>query len=527
MSFEDDLRTLVRARHPIIWVVTHEEGRSLRVAANIACDPKGDGSASPKSLYVWSASTGVRKVEQGKPLVPVQDTESPIAAINHIVTDKAPNGAIYVLRDLHRYIDSEVYRSVRDLAAILKPTTKTVIITSPVSKFPIELEKDIVLIDMPLPTTEELGIRLDSVLATFSAQEGTADIGRLENGQREAVIRAALGLTEDEAESAFLESVVRLRRVDPRHVVKSKEQIVRKAGIEFADSSDGMASVGGLENLKTWIGQHGAAFSVKAQKFGLPFLRGVLLTGPPGTGKSLSARAIANHLGFPILRVSASAIFGRYVGESEQNIRRIVKTAEAVAPSVLYIDELEKLTSGMGGGDNDNGVSRKVLGELLQWMSDHTAPVLVVATANNPVDIPAEMTRAGRFDAIFFVDMPDANERLEIFSIHLKKKDRVLGLNAAGASQTDKEMFAHVIEKTEGFSGSEIEHVVNEALFAAYADGERALRISDLLTVASGMRPLSVTRKAQIDAMRKWASENAIPASRRDEAPKAALLAEV
>jgi SpoVK/Ycf46/Vps4 family AAA+-type ATPase len=515
-DFEATVRTLVRARHPIVWIVTHEEGRALRIADLVAKMPRGVGGDAPKTLYVWAASTGIRHVEGGKPATAVPETDDPVSALSFIAEDNQPNGAIYVLRDLHRVIDSGVYRILRDLAAALKQTKKTIIVTSPVAKIPVELEKDIVVVDMPLPNAEELGVVLDRALASW---EGDSRIGKPTNGEREQVLRAGLGLTEDEFESAILESVVQARKVDPHLVVKAKEQIVRKAGIEFADSSDGMTEVGGLENLKTWIRSRGLAFSKKAQEYGLRAPRGLFLTGPPGTGKSLTARAAANFLGFPILKVSSDAIFGRYVGESEANLTRILKTAEAVAPSVLYIDEVEKLAAGMGGGgDGDSGVSRRVLGQLLSWMQDHTAPVLIVATANNPLGIPPELM--GRFDETFFVDMPSEAERASILEIHLRKKGR----------EADEVAWAiaNVASETPGFSGREIERIVNEALFVAFADGARTLRASDLLGVAKGIRPLSLSRKAEIDAMRRWAKENAKTAS-EIEAParEAVPLAEV
>jgi SpoVK/Ycf46/Vps4 family AAA+-type ATPase len=513
-AFEETVRTLVRARHSVIWIVTAEESRALRIAEAVALKPKGPepdvappARAASKAIYCWARSTGFARIESGKAASPIPKTEDPAAALDFLVNDNADDGAIYVMRDMHRFLNeqSNVYRILRDAANALLTTRKTIIVTSPVSRIPIELEKCVVVVDMPLPNAQELGVVLDAALVSW---ESDSRISQPVNGEREAVIRAGLGLTEEEFSSAVIESVVQVRKVDPRLVVKAKTQIVRKAGIEFADSSEGMSEVGGLENLKRWIKRKGLAFSEKAAQFPLSPPRGLFLTGPPGTGKSLTARAAANFLGFPILKVSADAIFSKYVGDSEGNLARILKTAEAVAPSVLYVDEVEKLAAGMrGSGDNDSGVSRRVLGQLLSWMQDHTSPVLLVATANDPLGIPPELM--GRFDATFFVDMPDANERREILDIHLRKKRHTLVNEADGVSVT------RAVDVMDGFSGREIERTVNEALFVAYEDGARDLRASDLTLIAKGTRPLSVSRKSEIDSMRTWAKDNAIPASDR------------
>jgi len=522
-NFEETVRTLVRARHPILWLVTHEERRSLRIVEAVAKDPRPGKSDPPKTLYVWTATDGMRKVENGKAGDSVSGADGepindPNLAIAFAMTSPEKNGAIYVLRDLHVFLGEgkPTYRVLRDAAAALKASKKTIVVTSPVARIPVELEKEIVLVDVPLPDAEALGTVLDSALASF---EDDARVEKPKNGERERAIRAGLGLTEDEFLSAVLESVVRVRKVDPVLVVKSKEQIVRKAGIEFADASSGMADVGGLENLKSWIQSRALAFSTKAAKYGLRAPRGLFLTGPPGTGKSLTARAAANFLGFPILRVSADAIFGKYVGESEGNLARILKTAEAVAPSVLYVDEIEKLAAGSKGGDSgDSGVARRVLGQLLSWLQDHEAPVLLVATANDPLSVPPELV--SRFDALFFVDMPSETERLEILEIHLRRKGRDPA--KVGTRGTPLSIVA---EAMEGFSGREIERVVNEALYLAFADGEREPVPADLVAVAKRIRPLSVSRKSEIDAMRRWARENAIPASARTEVAESPVSA--
>lgn len=506
MSFTDDLRTLVRARYPVIWVQTHEEERVLRYVLEVAAKPRGDdGVVSPKEVTLWSQSQGFQSVAPNGDRETVDaECVDPIAAIGKVmgdVKDEPGRGRIVVMRDIHRFFSdtNPTYRFLRDAAHALKESTTTIIVTSPLADIPAEVEKDIVFLDLPLPTADELRVRLEEVLAAVDGK-----VEKPKNGTVEKVLKAGLGLSEDEFAGVVKESLIRSKKVDPRVVVKAKEQVIRKSGVvEMYTTVDGLESVGGLAALRTWVERRALAFSDKAAKAGLRAPRGLFLTGPPGTGKTLTAKAAANYLGVPLLWLKGDQVFSKYVGESEQNMTKVLKLADAVSPCVLFIDECEKLLAGSSGGGStgDSGVSRRVFGSLLTYMQEHTTPVLVIATANDPLNIPPEMM--SRFDAVFFVDMPQAPERKDIFAIHLAKKNH-------DPAEFDLDALA---KASDGFCGREIEKVVNEALFTAFADGGRALTTADVLGELGRVVPLSKSRRNEVEAMRAWARVNAMPAS--------------
>ncbi len=505
MSFTDDLRTLIRARYPVIWVQTHEEERVLRYTLEVAQKPMGDeGKAPAKPLFLWSQSLGLEEVtSEGRKVVDAELVDS-IAALQRICQEaKEESGRIFVMRDVHRFLSdtNPTYRFLRDAAHALRTSKATLVITSPLANLPTEVEKDVVMLDLPLPTAEELRVRLDEVLEGLDSK-----VERPKNGQVERILKAGLGLSEDEFAGAVKESLVRAKKVDPRIVLRQKEQIIRKSGVvELFSSVEGMDSVGGLDLLRGWGQQRALAFTDKASKYGLRYPRGLFLTGPPGTGKTLTAKALANYLGVPLLWVKSESIFGRFVGESEGNMRKAFNLADAVSPCILFIDEVEKLFAGSSAGASagDSGVTRKVLGQMLSYMQEHTTPVFIVATSNDPHGIPPELM--SRFDATFFVDFPQAQERLDILAIHLKKVKR-------DAKNYDLKA---LVQATEGFSGREIEQGVNEALFAAFSQGEGKTELSDqhLLAAFSQMTPISKSRRDEVNSMREWARSNARPAS--------------
>jgi ATP-dependent 26S proteasome regulatory subunit len=510
VTFESDLNVLVAARHPVIWVVTHEEDRALRTAQSVAAHPRGRPASSDnpaKQVYLWSVSRGlVDATREDDEKVKDAELTDPVDMLKHITTAARADRdhqerAIYVLRDIHKFLGegSVTYRFLRDAASAVKTSYLTILVTSPVSALPLELQKVVTLVDMPLPTLEELGERLDDyVVKPFKL--------KLVNGEREKVLKAGLGLTEDEFEAACCESLARTPThiVDPRVVVKSKEQILRKSNVEFFEPQDDLANVGGLDALKTWITQRSLAFTEKAAAFGLRPPKGLFLTGPPGTGKSLTAKAAASTLGMPLLKIEAASIFGKYVGESEGNLQRILKTADAVAPCVLWVDEIEKTTAGArAGSDNDSGTTSRVFGALLQWMEEHRSAVFVIATANDPMSVRPELM--ARFNAVFFVDMPTLEARAEILSIHMRKTGRTV---------TPADMM-EVAEASPGFSGRELEQCIMEALNNAYSETQGASDVTTahLLAAVRNVRPLSVSRHDEIENMRKWAKENAKPAA--------------
>ena len=323
----------------------------------------------------------------------------------------------------------------------------------------------------------------------------------------EKVTNASLGLTESEAENLYAKLVVRDRSFDASDlpfVVSEKKKLIRKSGLlEYYDFSESIDSVGGLDKLKTWLKQRGLAFSQQARDFGLPAPKGVLLLGVQGCGKSLAAKATATLWNLPLLKLDVGQIFDSYIGSSEHNMREAIKMAEVLSPNILWLDEIDKAFAGVGARHTaDSGTSARVFGTFLTWMQEKTVPVFVIATANNIDSLPPELLRKGRFDEIFFIDLPVASERQSIFTVQLRKRGR-------RPEQFDIPRFC---ERTEGFTGAEIEQLIIAGLYRAFAEN-RELQNADILFEINETVPLSVTYQEHIEALRAWATPRARSAS--------------
>jgi SpoVK/Ycf46/Vps4 family AAA+-type ATPase len=456
-------------------------------------------------LVTWSVTQGLRThAESGS----ARDAggKDPIEALGAIAKLRDPS--LVVLRDFHPYLSDPVaVRALRDLAQQLKSTYTTVILVSPVLNVPTELEKDFCVLDVPLPTAQDLVRLLREIVRVL--REGKAATVELTNESVEPLIKAALGLTLTEAENAFAKAVARDQKLSPDDVglvLAEKRQVIRKGGLlEYCPADESLARVGGLENLKLWLSRRGAAFDEKARAFGLPAPKGLLLLGVQGCGKSLTAKAIASTWSLPLLKLDMGRIFSGLVGSSEENMRRAMRMAEGVAPAVLWVDELEKGLAGLGGTQNgDSGVSARVFGSFLTWLQEKTAPVFVVATANRIDLLPPELLRKGRFDEIFFIDLPSEPEREQIFAIQLARHGR----DAQGFD------LAELAKLAQSFSGAEIEQAVVTALYAAFADGVELAQSHVAAAIAETL-PLAVTMREDIDRLREWARTRTRPASAR------------
>lgn len=417
---------------------------------------------------------------------------------------EAPEYTVFLLKDFHPYMrDYRVVRLLRDLAVRLRGKAQTIIITGPTMALPPDLEKDVNVIDFPLPDADEISSILDKVI--LAVRENSHLDVNLEPMIREQIVKSAQGLTQDEIESVFARSLVERKKFDVGVVLAEKKQIIRKSGIlEYYEPDSKLKDVGGLELLKEWLGKRTRSFTNEAKAFGIPAPKGILLLGVQGCGKSLCAKAVAAQWNLPLLRLDVGRIFGSLVGQSEENIRKAISVAESVAPCVLWADELEKGFAGTSGV-SDSGTTARVFSTFLTWMSEKTSPVFLIATANDVSSLPPEMLRKGRFDEIFFVDLPDAAEREQIFEIHLKKRDRDIA----------KFSLKGLAKATEGFSGAEIEQVVVGGLFLAF-DAARDLQQKDLLAEAKATVPLSVMMSEEIDELRTWAEMRTRPASKRN-----------
>jgi SpoVK/Ycf46/Vps4 family AAA+-type ATPase len=454
-----------------------------------------------RQVLVWSATQPFEPDSNVLGAQAQDGTARALDALEHIHRRVSRDvRAIFILHDFDAFLENPlVVRRLRDLNTLLKRSYSTLVLLSPVLFVPPHLEKEIAVVDYDLPGFDELGEILDELLRRVGSQ---ADVG-LDEGARESLVKAALGLTADEAANVFAKALVLKGSGAPDiHIVlHEKKQIIRKTGaLEFYEAEEDLNNIGGLDHLKSWLQKRGAAFSEKAREFGLPAPRGVLLLGVPGCGKSLTAKTVGAAWDLPLLRFDVGSIFGKYVGESEANLRKALRAAEAVAPCVLWVDELEKAFS--SGRGEDGGTTLRILGAFLSWLQDKSTPVFVVATANNIENLPPELLRKGRLDEIFFVDLPRETERKAIFAIHLQKHGRA-------ASNFDLEALA---KGSESYSGAEIEQAVIAALYDAF-DGRRDVTTEDVLQNLKVMVPLSVTMQEEVKAMRDWAVTRARAAS--------------
>jgi SpoVK/Ycf46/Vps4 family AAA+-type ATPase len=515
-SDNTELETLIRARYPLIYVISWEEERVETAIRKIAAD-RG------KKVFQWT-------ITQGMVLNPSQrneQTREPLAALDFIMDSREP--AIFMLKDFHAFLnDVTLIRRLRDLILALKKTYKTIVILSPVLKLPMELEKETTVLEYSLPSLADLDDLLEGIIQSVKSNS-QVDV-TLTHEDREQILKAALGLTANEAENVFAKSLVEKRKFDVDVVLSEKEQIVRKSGIlEYYPATEAFANVGGMDILKDWMDKRTVAFSEKAKAFGLPSPKGILLLGVQGCGKSLSAKAIASLWKLPLLRLDVGKIFGGIVGQSEENMRQAIRIAESTAPNVIWIDELEKGFAGtQSSGISDGGTTARVFGTFISWLQDKTAPCFVVATANDVSALPPELLRKGRFDEIFFVDLPSREERVQIFNIHLQRRKR-------DPKKFDLEALA---DATPGYSGAEIEQVVVSSLYDAFAEegdkdkethemadeGDKGITTAAIVAAAKESVPLSVTMSEKIAVLRRWAKTRARLSSSAPPEPIATIF---
>lgn len=483
------VETLIRARYPLIYIVSFEENRVCNAMKQIA-------TARNKQLYQWSVTEGLL-LPDGSYLTEFKD---PVRALEYILNLDV-NG-LFILKDYHPYMnDPVVIRKLRDLNRSLKLSMKNVIFLSPILKISGELEKEISVVDYKLPDKEDL----EQIVKLIAETVGEKQLEEIKDKDfLNKVVEAALGLTAEEAENVFAKSIVENGNFNLKTILAEKEQIIRKSGVlEYYHANENMKEVGGLEQLKEWLSKRGKAFSPAAREFGLPEPRGILLLGIPGCGKSLTAKAISSMWQLPLLKLDVGKVFSSLVGSSEENVRRAIATAESIAPSILWLDEMEKGFSGLSSsGQTDGGTTARVFGTFLTWLQEKKSPVFVVATCNNVKELPPELLRKGRFDEIFFVDLPSKEERKDIFRIHLEKRHR-------DPNGFDLEKLA---ESTKEFAGSELEEIIVSALYDAFDEG-CDLKQEHLEKTVAGMIPLSKTMGDQIKGIREWAKIRAKKAS--------------
>lgn len=504
------IKRRLAALNPVLLVCTHEEHRAIDALVQIAEKSKQNYT----KVVVWTAFVGTttvwdKNVVDKKKLTTVADvTGSPVAPLDALKDSNSTSvyaHTMLILKDYTHFLNGgagvQVGRRLKDLAQHIQYNLadgdfRCVILLDSESEIPARMEKVISIIDFDLPTRAEIasefGDRIKQQFLGKTEEQYAQDIDTL--------AQSTVGLTMSEVESALSMSVAVKGCVDPQMLMSEKKVIVRKSGVlEYYEGGADLDQVGGLDNLKNWLSVRHNAFSKEAAAFGLPSPKALLLVGIPGTGKSLIAKTIGAAWGVPVLRLDVGALFNSFVGASEANLRKALKTAETVSPCVCFIDEAEK---SFGRGGNDGGTSQRLLATFLTWLSDKTAPVFVVFTANDITQLPPELLRAGRVDAIFSVDLPSHNERADISRIMSKKFKR----------ESLDIMHNTLADMTPGFSGAEIEGVYVGALHEAFHTGTE-LSTELLLEQASRVVPLSSTMKEEIVALQAWAKGKTIPAS--------------
>ena len=482
MAIKTALDLLVRARCPLIVLETNEEKRIERIVQNICEERNRPG-------YTWDQAYGFsRLTEKETPLISAKDRHEALQKIS-----EAPEPALFVLRDFHtQWKDEKCCRQLKNLAQSFIYSRKNLIVTThSASSIPAELDNLVEILDCPLPDQEELLEALEEILKNKKIENSLSDESRYQ------LLDAARGLTYLQAQRAFAKAIVSdgsLSEVDVNYIIQEKRNIIREnEALEFYPVHETPSSVGGLGALKAWFNLRKDAFSKRAEEFGLPTPKGIALIGIPGTGKSLSAKMVGNLWGLPLIRLDVGALFGSYVGQSEQRTRGALKLAEAVSPCVLWIDEMEKA---FAHGGNDSGTSTRVFGTILTWMSEKTAPCFVVATANDISKLPPELLRRGRFDEIFFLDLPTEEERKAILEVHLRKRKR------------DPEQFDinALVEASAGYVGAELEHAIIDGLFLAFSE-KKELTTDFVLRAIKRLVPLSVSQRERVAMLRKWLIE--------------------
>ncbi|MBL8850584.1 MAG: AAA family ATPase [Planctomycetaceae bacterium] len=486
----DDLRSRVLSGYPILLLRTFEEQRWEAELSVLALELE-------RGLVTWSVTSGPQPPSSAS-----GGRAEPVLFLSEI--EQYPSEHLFLLKDLHPHLqDARVVRKLRDMLPQLQSEQKTLLLMGPVDDVPLELSKDVTIVELPLPGIEELR---QSLLNVMAERDAPVDLD-VDARQEEHLLNSVLGLTAQEAEKAFARALQGREEINDEvyaALVAEKRHMVQGARLlEFFDLDEGIDDIGGLDGLKEWISQRSEAFSVDARERGIGNPKGVLLVGVQGCGKSLSAKAIARRLGFPLVRLDLATLLEETRGSSEQNLRDVLHVMETIAPSVLWMEEIDKAFAGFDdeAATTDATLSR-ILGRFLTWLQEHREPVFVVATANNVGRLPPELLRRGRFDELFFVDLPNYAERKAIFDIHLRRR----------GWKPDKFDIDDLAERTDGFSGAEIETIVNSAVIESYSQG-RLLSQDDLLQSRDVTVPLSVTMEDQIFQLREWARSRCRPAT--------------
>ncbi len=474
-----NLELLIKSRTPLIWIRTKEEERLYKIL-NQSCK-----RLNIKRLVSWDCVNGIKGLlnENGK------FSNNPLGALNWIKEQTSELPTILLVKDFHKfYDDPSINRTIKELSFSLRETNNNLVLSSHILPSSEELDDLISIINLPLPDLTELTNLIKKMALNTDSDLSEKDLNEL------AI--ASSGLTETKLKQVTAKALTqrgKISKEDIKDILEEKKQVISRSEVlEFFESNSTQNEIGGLKVLKVWLKQRYRAFSKEARDYGLPIPKGVLLVGPQGTGKSLTAKSISQSWSMPLLRLDVGRLFSSLVGSSEARTRETISRAEAMSPCILWIDEIDK---GFGGdARSDGGTSQRVLASLLTWMAEKESAVFVIATANAIDKLPAELLRKGRFDEIFFLDLPNSEERLSILDLHLKKRRPSYNFP-----------LSTIIDRTDGYSGAELEQAVIEGMHFSF-DEKRELMEKDLIKAVSELVPLSRTAKEQIDFLKQWSS---------------------
>ena len=478
-SWSKNLELLIKSRTSIIWIKTKEEER-LEKILNSYTD-----KLNIKRFICWDCVNGIKGVlnEGGK------FSNNPLGVLNWLKEQNPDISTILLVKDFHKfYDDPTINRTIKELSSYLKETCHNLIISSHIFPSSEELDELMAILNLPLPDQNELKNLLKKIAFNTNSNLNEQDLNEL--------TIASSGLTEIKVKQVTAKALTqrgKISKEDIKDILEEKKQVIARSEVlEFFETKSSQEDIGGLKGLKVWLNQRYRAFSKEARDYGLPIPKGVLLVGAQGTGKSLTAKSISKSWSMPLLKLDVGRLFSSLVGSSEARTRETISRAEAMSPCILWIDEIDK---GFGGdARSDGGTSQRVLASLLTWMAEKESAVFVIATANAIDKLPAELLRKGRFDEIFFLDLPNPEERLSILDLHLKKRRPFYDFP-----------LSTIIDRTDGFSGAELEQAVIEGMHLSFSEN-RELMEKDLIKAVSELVPLSRTAKEQIELLKKWSS---------------------
>ena len=478
-SWLNNLDLLIKSRTPLIWIKTKEEERLYQFIES-TCK-----RLNKKRIICWDCVNGI----SGSLNEEKKFSNNPLGILNWIKNQNNEVSTILLIKDFHKfYDDPNISRTIKEISFSLKETTHNVIFSSHIYPSSDELDELLTIIDLPLPDKTELKALIKNIALKSDSSIDDSDLDEL--------AMASSGLSELRVRQVAARALTqrgKISKADLKDIIEEKKQAISRSEIlEFFDSKSQQKDIGGLKILKNWLNQRHQAFSSEAREYGLPLPKGVLLVGPQGTGKSLTAKAIASNWSMPLLKLDVGRLFSGLVGSSEARTRETISRAEAMSPCILWIDEIDK---GFGGdARSDGGTSQRVLASLLTWMAEKESAVFVIATANAIDRLPPELLRKGRFDEIFFLDLPKEEERLSILDLHLKKRRPNYNFQ-----------LSTIVDRTNGYSGAELEQSVIEAMHHAFSE-KREITERDLIKAVSELVPLSRTAKEQIDQLKEWSS---------------------